>query len=151
MDKEDNRLYEVGYLLVPTIAEDKVSEAVAQIRGAIEKAGGSIKTEEFPKFRRLAYEMRKKVDTKYETYDSAYFGFVVFDGDVDAPAAVKEGMDAIQSVLRYILVKDPVMDRLANDAPEEGAEDAEAASDAELDRSIDRIVSDEPKEDVKEA
>lgn len=157
---EDKKLYEVGFLLIPTLSDDQVSAAAAAVKEAVEKNGGLVTKDEAPKFKRLAYEMRKKIDTKYETYDSAYFGYIIFEAASEDANTVKDKVASIKEVLRFIMVKDPVLDRLqvAGDEDEEEVEaEAEEAkpevevSEEELDKSIDRIVGDdtEAEEEVK--
>jgi ribosomal protein S6 len=158
---EDKKLYEIGYLVIPTLSDEQVAAAGASIRSAVTDNGGTVTKEEAPKFKRLAYEMNKKIDTKYETYDSAYFGYVIFEASADAVATIKDKVASIGEVLRFLLIKDPVLDRLVDAGDEEEEEAAPAVeeekaaapvadvSDEELDKSIDRIVGDEPEAEVK--
>lgn len=169
MNPEDARSYEVGFHIIPTLSEDKIAEAVEAVRTAITQAEGTITKEEAPKFRRLAYEMRKKIDAKYETYDSAYFAYIIFDAAPEAVAKIKDALDITVSVLRYLIVKDPVLDRIqgVEEDEEEAPVTAEAAeaveavaevdsditpdiSDDELNRSIDKITGDEAPEGAAE-
>src|SRR3989344_8419303 len=54
---EVSRVYEAGYTIVPTVAEDSLEKVVGDIRATIEKAGGSFIAEGAPALQRLAYEM----------------------------------------------------------------------------------------------
>jgi ribosomal protein S6 len=158
---EAARRYEIGFLVVPTVGDDNVATIAGQVREAIEKAGGTVQTEELPKFRRLAYEMRKKIDTKYERYTTAYFGYIHFEGQPEVVEALKGAVDLLVPVLRYIVTKDPVVDRLTDASAEAEEEqtpateaaivdEAPVASDEDLDRSIDKAVEGESEETVKE-
>lgn len=52
-------IYEVGYLLVPTIAEENVGGEVTTLKDNLSSNGASFISEEFPKFIDLAYEMSR--------------------------------------------------------------------------------------------
>lgn len=99
------RIYEVGYLLLPSIPEEKVPEHVTAIKGVITQAGGTFISEEDPTSRRLAYEMVKRIGTKNERFRSAYFGWVKFEVNGEELPAVKEKLDSMESILRSLIVK----------------------------------------------
>ena len=69
-------VYEIGYLIVSSIPEEKIpgeAEAIAKI---INSAESKVIAEEAPHRIKLAYEMRKKnVGGTYEKYNEAYFGW----------------------------------------------------------------------------
>ena len=55
-DEKDARLvYEIGYHLVPTLSEESVSDEVAPLRSALEKADATIVGEREPVRVALAY------------------------------------------------------------------------------------------------
>src|SRR3990167_8661900 len=49
------RIYEVGYHIIPTVAEENLEKVVGGIRATIEKAGGSFIAEGAPTLTKLAY------------------------------------------------------------------------------------------------
>ncbi len=53
--EEGLRIYEIGYVLVPTRKEDEVEQTVTQIRAMIEKAEGKFLAEGAPSLQRLEY------------------------------------------------------------------------------------------------
>lgn len=97
------RIYEVGYHIVPTVAEDQVEKIVGEMRAIIEKAGGSFIAEGAPALTRLAYEMDARDGEKNIGYERAYFGWLKFE----APIAVAQELDASllqnQNILRHIV------------------------------------------------
>ena len=72
-------VYEIGYLLVPSIPEEKIAEEAASVRGQVEKEGGLLIMEDIPKMRPLAYSISKIIDSKRERFNQAYFGWVKFE------------------------------------------------------------------------
>jgi ribosomal protein S6 len=152
---ETKKLYEVGYLLISTLSDEQVAEAAKAVRDVVESNGGSVTKEEAPKFKRLAYSMRKKIDTKYHDFDTAYFGYIIFESEATAVGSIESAVGALAPVLRRLVVKDPVLDRLVDaDAVEEEDErpvaaDVEEVSDEELDKSIDKAVGEADEAELK--
>ena len=98
-------VYEIGYLLVSSVPEEKVPAEVEAVRAIITAAGSSVIAEEAPHKQQLAYTMRRKtVAGSYEKYDTAYFGWVKFEVGSDKIEAVKKAIELHPSVLRALLV-----------------------------------------------
>jgi hypothetical protein len=55
IDRDATRVYEVGYHIIPTVAEENIESIVSEIRSVIEKAGGSFIAEGAPSLIKLAY------------------------------------------------------------------------------------------------
>ncbi|MFA6274463.1 MAG: hypothetical protein WC662_04855, partial [Candidatus Paceibacterota bacterium] len=55
------RVYEVGYLLVPTISEEEVPVIYGNLKELISSFGGELIFDEMPKMMNLAYPMLKVV------------------------------------------------------------------------------------------
>ncbi len=150
-DQESNalRVYEVGYLLLPSVPEEHIPESVLRVKDAITKGNGAILSEEAPLMRPLAYEMVKSVGTKNERFDTAYFGWVKFETTPSGAVEVKKVLDSMETVLRFILIKTtretPVVVRPALDG-EEGEQAPEApplspkVAEVSIDKSIDELV-----------
>lgn len=100
-----SRIYEVGYVIVPKVAEGDVEKAVAAIRAPIEKAGGSFIAEGAPSLIRLAYEMTAREGDKNAVYDRGYFGWLKFEGTTATAAALEEQLSADQTILRHIIFR----------------------------------------------
>lgn len=101
----DSRVYEVGYLLLPYVTEDNLARETDKIKEAITLAGGAVFSEENPHMLSLAYPMYKVVSNKKTKFESAYFGWVKFDGDPKGVAKIKKAMEAEENVLRFIIIK----------------------------------------------
>lgn len=99
------RIYELGYHLVPTIAEEDLAAASKAVRGMVERISKEIIAEENPVFIDLAYTIVKTVDHKNKGFDNAYFGWIKFEGEPAGIAELEEGLKKDLNVLRYLIVK----------------------------------------------
>lgn len=102
---EKMQVYEVGYLIVPSVPEEKVTDEVSFIHSQIEKNGGAIIAEEFPKIRELSYSMSQSIESKKHNYDSAYFGWVKFEMPVLGLAKIEEQLKQSKNILRHLTMK----------------------------------------------
>ncbi|MEX2014060.1 MAG: 30S ribosomal protein S6 [Parcubacteria group bacterium] len=100
-------VYEIGYLVLPSIPEDKVSEVTDQIRKAITKEGGVELDAEEPFKEDLAYSMSKTIGASRYVLTDAYLGWIKFEADKSKAPAIKAGVEAIEEVLRFLLIKAP--------------------------------------------
>ena len=104
---KDDRLavYEIGYLVAGSVAEEKVSEEAEKVKGIITNAGSSIIVDEAPHLENLAYTMRvKTVSGSYEKYDKAYFGWVKFEVSSSIVESIKKSVELMPTILRMILL-----------------------------------------------
>ena len=106
-DKEGLTVYELGYLILPSIPEDKLSDAVDLIEKAISKEGGVKLDSEAPFKQDLAYSMSKTIGASRYVVSDAYLGWMKFEVEPEKINAVKEGVEKIGEVLRLLLIKAP--------------------------------------------
>jgi len=106
-DQQEGRtqVYELGYHIVPSVPEGDLPTEVSQLRTLVEENGGIIISDEFPKLKLLAYTLEKVVKGVKQKCDQSYFGWVKFEGNSSAIAAVKEGVEKNPHILRYLLIK----------------------------------------------
>lgn len=103
--EKDNSIYEVGYLIVSSIPEEKIPTEAETIKKIITDAGSTVITEEAPYRQNLAYTMRRKmVSGGYENFDEAYFGWIKFEVGSDKIEAIKKDIELHPTVLRMILI-----------------------------------------------
>jgi len=104
--KIDEKVYEVGYHLVSSIAEENIPAEVEKIKQVLNKENAVIISEENPKLRPLAYTIKKAFGGTYKKFDKAYFGFIKFalteGGDI---TKIDSFMKSNESVLRYLVIK----------------------------------------------
>lgn len=100
------RIYEVGYHIIPSVAEEQIPAEAAKVKEYLAKEKAAIISEEIPKLRPLAYPIKKAFGGAYKTYEKAYFGFIKFElpegGDI---TKIDEKLKANENILRYIVVK----------------------------------------------
>jgi ribosomal protein S6 len=155
-DENDNLIYEIGYHLLPTIDESEVPTEVSKIKSIIEENGGVIVSEEMPKMVVLAYDISKAINIKRQKFNKAYFGWVKFEADPAKVADIKNKVENIQNVLRFLIIKTvkentihvpkiPMFRKENNNKEEKQEERVEKtkASEAEIDKSIDELVVDQ--------
>lgn len=152
--KEDRiSVYEIGYLIVTSIPEEKIPAEADAIKKIVTGAGATIIADEAPYMQPLEYTMRKKmVSGSYDKYDEAYFGWVKFELGTDKIEAVKKAIEVIPSILRILVVttvaentflgkraalvvaKAPILDIDGE------KKDVAPASPEDMDKSIDEMV-----------
>ena len=100
------KIYEVGYHVISSVAEENIPAEVAKIKEYLAKEKAVIISEEDPKLRPLAYSIKKATGGIYKTYDKAYFSFIKFAlGEEGEITKIDEKMKSNENILRYIIVK----------------------------------------------
>lgn len=151
------RIYEAGYLILPTVAEDQVESVVADIRSFIEKAGGSFIAEGAPVSTKLAYTMYVNNAGKQTAYDRAWFGWLKFEVDGATAHALTDMLLKHASILRSLIFRTVREDTRASarhtvlrevkrtdtikSDPTKGAADAGVVSEAAIDKSIEELIA----------
>lgn len=105
-NKEDMlvKVYELGYHLIPTLAEEEVPQYVNKIKDLLDSYGAVVISEESPKRIELAYTMHPSVKNKKQKYDKAYFGWIKFETDTESVEAFKKAIDDIDEIFRHLLI-----------------------------------------------
>ena len=85
------KVYELGYLLVPTLGEEEAPSVYGNIKELISNLGGQFIMDDMPKLIPLAYTMDKVIQNVRHKFDSAYFGWVKFEAEPSAVNKIKEG------------------------------------------------------------
>jgi ribosomal protein S6 len=161
MKKEDSlenvQVYEVGFHILSTIEEDKLQTLVSKLEKSITQNGGDIISEEFPKIKSLAYDIKKRVETKYLSFNRAYFGWIKFEIMPSLVEKIKNEITSDENVLRFIIVKTIKENTINGPKPfafvkESGKEGVAVSKDPsvqaekveiseeEIDKSIDELV-----------
>ena len=104
---EELTVYEIGYLILPSIPEDKLSLVTSAIRKVITTEGGAEIDAEEPFKEPLAYTMSKTIGASRYVLSDAYLGWIKFEADRTKATAIKAGIEKIEEVLRFLLVKAP--------------------------------------------
>ncbi len=150
--EKQSKVYELGYLLVPSIAEENVASEVQAIKSVLENHEAVFITEDFPKLNSLAYTMPKIVAGQRNKFDKGYFGWIKFETSAVQVPLIKAELDKNEHILRFMiintvrestLISQKMTFKSPTDAdkakkPEEGI--ASPVVEAELDKTIDNLV-----------
>lgn len=141
----ESQVYELGYLVLPSIPEENLSQVVESIKKVVNKAGGKELDGEDPFKHGLAYPMSKVVGSSKYVVNDAYIGWMKFelsaseDRESEHPAeTIKKEIEAMHEVLRLLLIKAPresaftfaqaLAEKKEAESPTEDTPDKEAAS-----------------------
>lgn len=150
--KDGFQVYEVSFLLLPSLAESQVPAKVSSLKDVITSAGGEIVSGEEPILIDLAYGMTKVIQTIRHKANRGYFGWLKFEITAEGIEAVKKALDNADSILRYIIIKTVRENTLLNGkmklqkeervrrSEEETAEVAPEVVLEDVDKSIDALV-----------
>ena len=150
--KEDRSdVYEIGYLLVSSIPEEKVASEAASLKEILSKKGAEFLGEEAPELRTLAYTMVKKIGTSNHRFDQGYFGWFKFELSVKEIEGIKKSFEENPNMLRMLLIttvkentylgkKSLVVSPEVAVEPAKEAAPVATASIEEMDKSIDAMV-----------
>lgn len=140
-ESAERQVYEIGYLLLPSVPEENLSQVVSNIVSVIEKAGGKTLDSEDPFLEELAYSMSKTISARKYVVDEAYIGWMKFEAESGAVEAIKAGVEKMEEVLRLLLIKAPRETTFTFEAARQAraereealnAPEAEVAEDAEI-------------------
>ena len=101
----DGRIYELGYLLVPTISEENIPISYGNLKDLIINLGGEVISDEMPKMITLAYTMLKITQNVRSKFDSAYFGWIKFETNPEKVLELKRKLDIDPNFVRFLIMK----------------------------------------------
>lgn len=145
-------IYEIGFHLVPVVAENDLGVRVTAIRDIIEVNGGKMIADEYPKQMELAYPMVKIAANKRAIYQTSYFGWVKFECDASKAKSVEAALKADDFILRFLFVKTVRENTMApkkalvkrseegSTKSEEKVEEKPQLTEEELDKTIEDLV-----------
>jgi ribosomal protein S6 len=155
-DHKEAQVYELGYLVLPSVPEEGLEKVVSNIRSIIEKAGGKTLDGEDPVLDDLAYSMSKTIGARKYVVDEAYIGWMKFEAESSMIEAVKTGVEKIDEILRHLLIKVPrettftfAEARQARAEREAALQAAEARQDEPVAEEV--VAEEKPAEVVPEA
>lgn len=151
-------VYEVSYILLPSLAESEIPAKVGSMKDLITQAGGAVVSFEDPVLIDLAYPMTRVTPTSRVKVSSGYFGWVKFELSQEEVGKIKNKLDNDGEVVRYLIVKTVKENTLLNgkmnlaredkkreevvESEEEPVEvEEKETSTEEVDKSIDELVA----------
>ena len=102
---EENRVYELGYLLVSSIPEENVNTVYGDLKEVISSLGGLAISDEMPRMIMLAYPMTKIIANVRHKFSNAYFGWVKFEMSSEKVLELKKKLDLDPNFIRFLIVK----------------------------------------------
>lgn len=148
-------VYEIGYLILPTVAEDKLAPEVTKLKEALDTIGATVVSDEYPVLISLEYEMVKRIETKNNKFNQGYFGWIKFEADPEEIAKLKKLLDGNKVILRYILIttvkentiasKKPFASNVvtrSSKTPKRAVEEKVEMNEEVVDQEIDKLVED---------
>lgn len=99
------RIYEVGYLLAPTIGEEAVPREYGNLKELVASLDGEIISDEMPRMTKLSYTMLKVVQNVRSQFDTAYFGWIKFSMSPSNVTLLKKKLDLDGKVIRFLILK----------------------------------------------
>ncbi len=101
----NSKVYELGYLLVPTISADDVPVSYGNLKELVSSLGGEVIADEMPKMISLAYSMTKVISNVRSKFNTAYFGWIKFTMDAQKVLELKKVLDLDTKIIRFLLLK----------------------------------------------
>ncbi len=152
----EGNVYELGFLLVPSITEEKLAESFGSLKSVLASKSAVEVAEEFPKLINLAYTMEKTINNKIERFKDGYFGWVKFEMNPSEAADLEYKLRLRDDVIRHMLVRTVRENTVASKRPFAGARrrtgkdengkekdpNAPEMSKEEIDREIEALVVD---------
>lgn len=154
INKDNTRLYEIGFHIIPKIAEDKVENEYNIIKDLIAKFKGEfVKGSELKKFK-LAYTIIKKHAGANERFNESYFAWIKFNMSSDHIIEFKENVEALENVLRFIVIKAVDDDehstiKIVEEEAEEKRQEEEDLEDSDESEDSDNLENEGLEEDSK--
>jgi ribosomal protein S6 len=125
-DHKEKGVYELGYLILPSIPEDSLSEVVTRLKSIFTKANGTEIASENPFKLDLAYSMSKAVGSRKYVVQEAYLGWMKFELEPESIPALNEEVKKVEEVLRFLLIKAPRETTFTFEGARKAIEEAEA-------------------------
>lgn len=102
---KNSRVYELGYLLVPTIPEEDLPVVYGNLKELVSSLGGEAISDEMPKMIPLAYPMVKVMPSARNKFNAAYFGWSKFAMDSDKILELKKKIELDPNFIRFLVFK----------------------------------------------
>lgn len=140
----DPRVYELGYLLLPTLSEEDAAKEVQVLKDQASSLGGTIVESGTPSLIDLAYSMEKVIENKKEFFDTGYFGWFTFRMLPAKALEFNTLLTGKDTVIRHLLIKAsrelPQSKRAVSDA-KKGKGEAASDDAGTIDEKIDELVA----------
>jgi len=142
---DTEQVYELGYLLSPSLSEESVLEEVKHIHSCITERSGTVVGEGHPKFVQLAYRMEKTVAHKKQVFETAFFGWIRYAASPAHAEDIARLLKDKEHLVRFLLVKSaldtPLPSRTPRAvAPKRKPEVPQTLDEAALERELEGLL-----------
>ena len=104
-DKEELVVYELCFLILPSISEDKIAAVVEVLKKIVAKTGGLEIDQEMPFKQPLAYPISKTVGASRYVLSEAYLGWFKFEVEPAEIQSIKAEVEKMSEILRFLIIK----------------------------------------------
>ena len=105
LEDGSSKIYELGYLLAPTIKEEDAPVSYGNLKELVSSFGGEIISDEMPKMVNLAYSMQKVISNIRNKFNTAYFGWIKFGMSSQKVLELKKHLDLNPNFIRFLILK----------------------------------------------
>ncbi len=105
LENTNSKVYELGYLLTPTIKEEDIGVNYGNLKELVSSFGGEIIMDEMPKIISLAYAMQKVTSNVRKKFNTAYFGWIKFIMNSQKVLELKKHLDFDANFIRFLMLK----------------------------------------------
>jgi ribosomal protein S6 len=143
-------VYEVGYIMVPSIAEENLGAEVIALKDTFTAEGAVFVSDEYPKMIELAHEMSRSINNKKQKFSYGYFGWVKFECTTEQTRVIKTNLDKNETLVRYLMIKTVRESTMSSKRPysktdgvkrRTKSEEALPIDEAVIDKEIDALVA----------
>jgi small subunit ribosomal protein S6 len=103
--KNDNRVYELAFLIVPTMVEESTGAKFGDIKAFVEDNSGVVLSSEMPKMIDLAYEMNRTIENKKTWFNQGYFSWIKFEAPAEFIDVLDKKLKFDEEIIRYMTIK----------------------------------------------
>jgi len=149
------RVYEVGYILLPTIPEEGIPAIYGNLKDLVSSLGGEVISDEMPRMIPLAYTMIKVLQNINHRFDTGYFGWIKFTMHPEKILDLKKKIELDTNIIRSLILKtvkentvaakrfvrSDVVRHRAPTLKKEGDEAEQPINKEEIDKEIDAMVT----------
>ena len=120
--------YELALVLSEKIEDNARDALLSKAKDYISRAGGTVPDVEAQGRKRLAYEIKGMTE--------AYYYYVAFESETDAPAKIEENVRIMDNVLRFLIVSvDPELEEKKKQIKKRPAPQREEEASDEVDEA----------------
>jgi ribosomal protein S6 len=102
---KEPKVYEISYILVPSLPAEKVKETLASFKSLLAKSSAAILEEEAPALISLAYEMDKSSGGgSHQRFNEGYFGWIKFECSPSFIEEIRKAFELDPGMLRTMAI-----------------------------------------------